>query len=340
MKWPVAVDLFSGIGGLSLGLRRARFRVAAAVELDDLAAETYRRNFPSVALLQQDISQVQGTALLKAANVRRGELDLLAGCPPCQGFSTIRTRNARPSVEDSRNDLVFEFLRLVRETYPRTVLMENVPRLSEDSRYRKLRRELEGLGFDVWTRLLDAADHGVPQRRRRLIMVASRIGPVDSPEPASQRLTVRVALRSLKAAGCSNDPAHDHGEQRSEQVLRIIKAVPVDGGSRAGLPSELQLACHQQADGFFDVYGRMAWDGPSPTITGGCINPSKGRFLHPVEDRAITVREASVLQGFPSEYVINMRRGKYAAAELVGNALPPEFGRRQALPIRRALEGC
>lgn len=322
MKWPVAVDLFSGMGGLSLGLRQARFRVAAAVEIDDLAAETYRQNFPSVALFHQDITELPGSALLKAADLRRGELDLLAGCPPCQGFSTIRTRNTNSSVKDARNDLVFEFLRLVRETYPRTVLMENVPRLSEDSRYRKLCRELRGLGFDVRTRLLDAVDHGVPQRRRRLIMIASRVGAIDSPEPAPSKISVRAALHSLKSAGRSNDPAHDHGEQRSDRVLRIIKAVPGDGGSRAELPADLQLDCHQQADGFYDVYGRMAWDGPAPTITGGCINPSKGRFLHPAEHRAITVREAALLQGFPSDYGISMSRGKYAAAELIGNALP------------------
>lgn len=339
MKWPVAVDIFSGMGGLSLGLRKARFRVVAAVEIDDLAAVTYRQNFRSVTLFRQDITELRGTALLEAAGVCRGELDLLAGCPPCQGFSTIRTRNTKSSAEDPRNDLVFEFLRLVRETYPRAVLMENVPRLSEDSRYRKLCRELESLGFDTRTRLLDAVDHGVPQRRRRLIMIASRVGPIGSPEPALKQMSVRAALRSLMAAGRSNDSAHDHGEQRSDRVHRIIKAVPRDGGSRIGLPADLQLDCHQQADGFYDVYGRMAWDRPAPTITGGCINPSKGRFLHPAEDRAITVREAAVLQGFPSDYAISMSRGKYAAAELVGNALPPEFARRQALPIRRALVG-
>jgi DNA (cytosine-5)-methyltransferase 1 len=337
MTWPVAVDLFSGMGGLSLGLRRARFRVAAAVEIDDLAAETYRQNFPSVTLFHQDITQLHGSALLTAAGARRGELDLLAGCPPCQGFSTIRTRNTKSSVKDPRNDLVFEFLRLIKETYPRTVLMENVPRLSEDSRYRKVCRELRALGFDVRTQLLDAVDHGVPQRRRRLIMVASRVGPIDSPEPAAKQLSVRSALRSLKSAGRSGDPAHDHGEQRIDRVLQLIKAIPRDGGSRAQLPAALQLDCHQQTNGFYDVYGRMAWDSPAPTITGGCVSPSKGRFLHPAEDRAITVREAAVLQGFPADYRVSMSRGKYAAAELVGNALPPEFARRQALPIRTAL---
>lgn len=337
MRWPVAVDLFSGMGGLSLGLRKAKFRVAAAVEIDDLAVETYRWNFPSVELFHEDISDVSGKALLKAAGVRKGALDLLAGCPPCQGFSTIRTRNTRSSVKDPRNDLVFEFLRLVKETYPRTVLMENVPRLSEDARYRRLCRELKSLGFEVRTQILDAADHGVPQRRRRLIMVASRVGPIDSPEPAPAQVSVRLALRAVKATGCSDDPAHDHGEQRSDRVLRMIRAVPGDGGSRTELPEDLQLDCHRESDGFYDVYGRMAWDKPAPTITGGCINPSKGRFLHPAEDRAITVREAAVLQGFPADYGISMSRGKYAAAELVGNALPPEFARRQALPVRRAL---
>jgi DNA (cytosine-5)-methyltransferase 1 len=114
--------------------------------------------------------------------------------------------------------------------------------------------------------------------------------------------------------------------------------VPKDGGSRTDLPDAMQLACHTRVDGFHDVYGRMAWDRPAPTITGGCINPSKGRFLHPEEDRAITLREAALLQSFPPGHVFSLRRGKYAAAELIGNALPPAFVRRHARPIAEALD--
>jgi DNA (cytosine-5)-methyltransferase 1 len=338
LPWPTAIDLFSGIGGLTLGLRLARVRVTAALELDDFAADTYSDNFPSVALLRKDIRDLSATELLNAAGLRNGHLDLLAGCPPCQGFSTIRTRNTFPSIKDRRNDLLFDFLRLAEDTEPRVILMENVPRLSEDARYLKMTRRLRETGYAVRTQVLDAADHGVPQRRRRLIMVASRIGEIGDSQAAPSCITVRTALSSLPSPGQSGDPAHDHGERRSDKVQRIIEAVPADGGSRTSLSQDLQLTCHRDSDGFFDVYGRMSWDEPAPTITGGCINPSKGRYLHPEHDRAITVREAAMLQGFPIGFRLGMDRGKYAAAEHVGNALPPEFVRRQAAPIRKAIQ--
>lgn len=337
LRWPVAVDLFSGMGGMTLGLRLARFRPAVAVEISDLAADTYQANFPSIHVLRADVRNLRGAELLAAAQLGNRRLDLLAGCPPCQGFSRLRTRNSGASIPDPRNDLLFEFVRLVEETRPLTVLMENVPRLLEDSRYQQITDRLQELGFRVWSRILNAMHYGVPQRRRRLILIASRVGAVAAPVPASEALCVRSALAGLSDPGRSNDPAHDHGEKRSTQVQRVIAAIPPDGGSRMALPDDLQLACHEQRDGYFDVYGRMAWDAPSPTITGGCINPSKGRFLHPEQDRAVTVREAAVLQGFPTRFTIRMDRGKYAAAEMVGNALPPEFVRRQAMPIRQTL---
>ncbi len=120
--------------------------------------------------------------------------------------------------------------------------------------------------------------------------------------------------------------------------MRMIRSIPVNGGSRSDLPEELQLDCHLKCSGFKDVYGRMAWDDVAPTITGGCVNPSKGGFLHPSEHRAITVREAALLQSFPKIHVVSMERGKFAAADLIGNALPPALVRAQALPIRQLLD--
>src|SRR5438270_3313805 len=119
--------------------------------------------------------------------------------------------------------------------------------------------------------------------------------------------------------------------------MRRIRATPVDGGSRSKLPKSLNLDCHSKFDGFYDVYGRMRWDEPSPTITSGCINPSKGRFLHPEQDRAISLREASLLQGFPRRYRLPLEKGRYPIAELIGNAFPPEFVRRQAVQLKRLL---
>lgn len=332
-----AIDLFSGCGGLTQGLRDAGFAVGAAVEIDALAAETYTANHPDVKLFNADIRSISASRIMKACGIERGELDLLTGCPPCQGFSRIRLNNKRERMDDPRNRLIDEVLRLISEIQPKVVMLENVPNLSRYTRYLNFKRDLRKLGYEVVDKVLDVADFGVPQRRKRLVVLASRIGQISHPLPIEERKTVREAIARLPADILKNDPLHNLGEKRSERVRRLIKAIPKDGGSRTALSSRLSLKCHEKQDGFYDVYGRMRWDDVSPTITGGCINPSKGRFLHPTEDRAITLREAAILQSFPPRYVFSLRRGKYAAAEMIGNALPPIFSRVQAEAIKRHL---
>ena len=186
--------------------------------------------------------------------------------------------------------------------------------------------------------LLDVADFGVPQRRKRLVVLASRVGTMTQLQPVSTRKTVRDAIAGLPHTERSDDPLHNLGEARSERIRRLIGSIPKNGGSRSDLPKHLTLRCHANTDGYYDVYGRMAWDDVAPTITGGCINPSKGRFLHPEEDRAITLREAALLQSFPLDYAFSLERGKYAAAEMIGNALPPAFSRIQAEAIKSHLK--
>ena len=327
-RWPTAIDVFCGAGGLSLGLRQACFRVAAAVDILPLAVESYRMNLPRVPVILGDVRE-PGTAsrLLRAAGLRQGELDLLAGCPPCQGFSAIRTRR-RGAVHDDRNRLVLDFLRLVREIRPRLVLMENVPGLRREDLFREFADGIAACGLLYDVGVLDAADFGTPQHRRRLVFVAARGERPSLAGGGAEQRTVRDAIGGLaRSAGRSGDPLHDHGEQRAERVRAIIAAIRRDGGSRADLPEDEQLECHRRAapHGYGwgrHIYARMAWDGAAPTITGGCINPSKGRFLHPEEDRAITVREALLLQGFPGSHRISLRRGKYAAAEMLWSSSP------------------
>lgn len=335
--YPTAIDLFAGAGGLTLGLRRARFRVVGAVEVDPLAAETYRANCPGVRLWESDIRELSVARVLRELSLKPGRLDLLAGCPPCQGFSSLRSLNGGRTVSDERNDLVFEFERFVRGLRPRTVMLENVPGLATDARLASLTRALEDMGYRIVTKVLDASLFGVPQRRRRMILVAGRRQAISLAPEGTPTLTVRDAIGDLAPAGMSGDPLHDIDEQRQPHIWSLIACVPKDGGSRADLGPKAQLACHRRCDGFSDVYGRMSWDEVAPTITSGCINPSKGRFLHPDEDRAITLREAALLQGFPSTYRFSLARGKYKAAEMIGNALPPEFVKRHALEIRRQL---
>ncbi|MGH9533847.1 MAG: DNA cytosine methyltransferase [Terriglobales bacterium] len=327
----MAIDLFCGAGGLSLGLRQAGFHVAAAVDCDPLACNAYRLNHPLATVIQADIARLGGRYLLRRAGAARA--DLLAACPPCQGFSTVRTRNGRRQCDEPQNDLVLEVLRMAAELRPAAVLLENVPGLARDPRYRAVERGLSAMGYRFRSHVLDAADYGVPQRRRRLLLLASRFAMPRLAAPARQRRTVRQAIGRARSLRAGHDALHNYTTNHSPRVMDMIRLIPRDGGSRAALGTAEQLACHLRCDGFRDVYGRMAWDEPAPTITGGCINPSKGRFLHPEVDRAITLREAALLQTFPRSYRFPLTQGRYAVAKLIGNALPPEFARRHALAL-------
>lgn len=332
-----ALDLFAGAGGLTLGLQRAGFTVLGAVEMHPLACSTYADNHVDVRLWQDDIRDLTGEQILAGIGLRPGQLDLLAGCPPCQGFSSLRTLNGRQAPAEPRNDLVREYGRLVAQLEPRAVLMENVPGLARDERMTELIDLLEDLGYPARTgcRVLNAANYGVPQNRRRLVLAAVRGHEIEPAAYAGPRRSVREAFAGLPLAGKSGDPLHDLPEKRSVRVAALIRQVPVDGGSRSAL--EEQLSCHTGFDGFKDVYGRMAWDRPAPTITGGCHNPSKGRFLHPEQHRAVTLREAALLQGFPPGYSFRLERGKLAAALMIGNAVPPDFVAAHAAPIAALL---
>ena len=336
MKTPTAIDLFSGCGGLTLGLKQAGFRVIGAVELDPLAVETYQSNHKRVRVWSQDICDLSIAEVMRKLKLRRGQLDLLAGCPPCQGFSTMTTLNGRHDTNDARNDLVFQFVRFVRGLRPKAVMMENVPGLAKDGRIEQVVAELEAMGYHCTRDVLDAANYGVPQRRRRFILVAGRRRKISFGRPARKKRTVKEAFQKL-GPRAKTDPLHNLPETRSEKVKALIRRIPRDGGSRLDMGDEHQLECHRKCDGFKDVYGRMAWNDVSPTITGGCCNPSKGRFLHPTKHRAITLREAALLQTFPPSYFFSLQRGKFPAAQMIGNALPPEFIRRHAEQIFEAL---
>lgn len=324
-----AIDLFSGCGGLSLGLRRAGFSVVGAIDTDELAASTYKMNHPRTKVICRDITLVDPAVLMRDLGLQAGELALLAGCPPCQGFSTLKTFNGRKVINDPMNDLIFQFTRFIAVFRPKTVMIENVPGLVDDPRLGRFTKALASMGYKFRFDVFDAAEFGVPQRRRRMILLAALAERPVFPPP-SRRRSVEAAIRPLPRPNLSSDPAHNYRVHRAPHVKRLIKQIPKNGGSRRSLGARQQLACHRKSDGFKDVYGRMAWAGPSPTITGGCINPSKGRFLHPRQDRAITLREAALLQGFPSDYQLDLSRGRYPAAQMIGNAFPPNFAKHHA----------
>jgi DNA (cytosine-5)-methyltransferase 1 len=327
MKKRTAIDLFCGAGGLTQGLKQAGFNVVGAIESHPTYAESYKLNHPKTNLKLSDITKINPLEYARELGLKGGELDLLAGCPPCQGYSTIGTRN-RGKKNDPRNELVYEVLRFAVAFRPKTIMMENVPALASDDRLKRLCMKLEKVGYKIDVKVLKMSHYGVPQARRRMIMLASRLANI---EVVKQELdedkmkTVRDAIAFLPLAGQTNDPLHFDTDKRTDKVKKIISMIPKDGGSRIDLGEKYQLDCHKRTSGFRDVYGRMAWDKPSPTITGGCNNPSKGRFIHPVENRVITLREAALLQTFPIDYKFSLKSGKTGVAMMIGNALPPTF---------------
>lgn len=336
----VAVDLFSGGGGLTLGLKKAGFLVSAAVELDKFASATYRVNNPGAVLFNKDVRNVSGAELL--ATSPTGKIDLIAACPPCQSFSSLTAKYKR---EDSRDELINEFARLVEDIMPKTIMMENVPGLMKKGGhlFDPVICHFRKLGYSIDYKVLEVADYGVPQRRKRLVVLGALNAEIRIPAKTHSELplenvktkrwvTVRKALSGLTAPVLLSEAKRKGGPQKFDwNVIRDISELNQErlrhlpeGSDRTSLPLHLRPTCHTEDQGFTNVYGRMAWDKPSPTITGGCTTPSKGRFGHPTEIRTISVREAARLQTFPDSFKINTDFVDKACL-IIGNALPPLF---------------
>lgn len=332
-----AIDLFSGVGGLSEGMVQAGFNSKVAIELDKYAVLAYRMNHPKVTVIEQDIRNVFTGEIIKELN---GEpLHLLAGCPPCQGFSSVRRLNRRQNVRDKRNDLILEYLRLVKELRPLTIMMENVPGLINYDLFKNVVKELDSIGYRPKVEIVNVKDYGVPQNRKRLIMVGSLLGEIDIAEGTREKVTVKDAIGKLELIQETKDPLHKIAANHTPEVMERIRLTPKDGGSWKDLPEQYTLECHKKENvGFNDIYGRLRWNDYSATITGGCLNPSKGRFLHPEEDRVITAREAALLQSFPRRYKFPVNIPKASLALLIGNALPPRFSYIQSMNIKGHLD--
>lgn len=333
MKMKTAIDLFSGCGGLTQGLKNAGFRVLVGCEIRQEARDAYTLNHSDVKLYP-DIRELRGETVLKELSILPGELDLLAACPPCQGFSSMRTKN-REIASDPRNELIFEVARLVKELRPKAVLIENVPRLLKDIRLDTF-KEMLGEEYVFTEGVLDAKDFSVPQRRKRMILIGSRFGRIDLPKPATQIITVEDVIGSLPAPDTKHKrPLHRIRQKFTGKVLERIKTVQ---HSRNDLPEHLILECHKRyPQGFRDVYGRMKCDDVAPTITRSSHNPSKGRFIHPSEDRGMTIYEIMLLQGFPRRYKLPAGIGIGKLSSLLGEAFPPPMAKAQAAEILRHL---
>lgn len=331
-----SIDLFSGCGGLSEGMRQAGFQVILAVENNPDAVIVYRMNHPESIVIEKDIRKIRIPEILKKLN--NEPLHFLAGCPPCQGFSSVRRLNKKRNVRDNRNSLIKEYLRFVKRLKPLTIMMENVPGLINYYLFKDMINKLRRFGYNIDYRVVNLKDYGVPQRRRRLVLVGSLLGEIKIAEAINQKVTVKDAVGHLEPIEKTDDPIHKIVAKHREDIVEMIKLLPKDGGSRKDLPEKYLLECHKAKNvGFNDVYGRMRWNDFAPTITGGCLNPSKGRFLHPKEDRSISAREAALLQSFPRVYKFPVTIRKTSLALLIGNALPPKFSLIQSRNIRNHL---
>ncbi|MCW3791484.1 DNA cytosine methyltransferase [Paenibacillus sp. LS1] len=332
-----AIDLFAGCGGLTQGLKQAGVDVASAVEINRSAARAYQMNHPETVLIEQDICNVSVNEILNVTPDKK--INLVVGCPPCQGFSSVRTRNKGNIIDDDRNKLILEFLRIVEGIRPEFIMMENVPGIVNYINFDKTVNRLIEIGYKLDYKIVNVEDYGVPQRRKRLVLLGSLSKQVTIPESSpSLRTTVKDYIYDLPSVDISEDPMHRNTTKHSEKVKNIIALIPKDGGSRKDLPPEHWLECHKKSGvGFSDIYGRLSWNKVSSTITGGCLNPSKGRFLHPTEDRVITAREAALLQTFPIDYVFPSDISKTELAQMIGNSFPPKFSEFQANYLKNVL---
>ena len=317
------IDLFCGAGGLTRGLLDAGIHVVRGVDTDGTARETYERNNQGAEFMQADIRTVTPSDIMDS--VDRGGGLLLAGCAPCQPFS----RHAPKGTADERRSLIECVGSLVEHILPDFVLVENVPGFRDGNQYRTaFLRMLDDNGYRVDDDVVDAKDYGVPQTRMRYVLLASRRGPISIPKGSGMRSTVRDAISKFPTieAGRQDPGVSNHAAPSlSERLLERLRLTPLDGGSRRHTPRRLWTGCHLNHTGHTDTYGRMRWDAPAPTLTCRCTSLSNGRFGHPEQHRAISVREAAAIQSFENDYVFYSHMSRNAAH--IGNAVPPRLAK-------------
>ncbi len=326
-------DFFSGCGGTSKGFEQAGMEVVWAIDNDADAARTFRLNFPKSYFECADILaySVENLRQFVEKERRAGHAILFSGCAPCQPYSK---QNKQNDPNDARRRLLEEFGRFVEEYRPEFVFVENVPGLQqvssddEDTPFNKFVAQLEHEDrYKTNHSVIDARFYGVPQRRRRLVFIASRLDEIKIPSAthpnAASFITVKGAIGDLPELeqGEKHPDIPNHQAARLENItLERLKHTP-EGGGRKDWPKELWLKCHADYDGHSDVYGRMYWDKPANCLTTKCVSISNGRYGHPSQDRAISAREAARLQTFPDEFIFEGTLR--SAGKQIGNAVPP-----------------
>lgn len=325
----VAVDLFCGVGGLTHGLTKAGVKVELGVDLDPACRYPMEEN-NAAKFLEADV----GDLLPSDLKVAFGDavITLLAGCAPCQPFSSY-AQAAKRTTPHGDWELLRSFSKLVLAVRPTLVTMENVPPLLKQQIFKDFVADLRAAGYDLDFKVVDGRNIGLPQRRQRLVLVASLLGPIVIPDTDKPQATVRQTIADLPplSAGSSNldDPLHAAASLSDLNLARIRHSKP--GGTWRDWPSELVSPCHVRATGgtFPSVYGRMEWDAPAPTMTTQCYGFGNGRFGHPEQDRAISLREAAMIQSFPKDYAFVPKGSPInfsTLGRMIGNAVPVILG--------------
>lgn len=331
-------DFFCGAGGLTRGLLDSGIQVVCGIDNDERLKDTYEKNNKPSRFEHADIADVDIMELRKRFAVGEKDVTLYAACTPCQPFSTLNQRRGA----DDRKQLLLQFAELVREAPPDFVLVENVPGLGNAygrEVYNRFLAALDDAGLVYRdARKLDAQDYGVPQIRKRFLLIASKHGTISLPDAdEGEPMTVRDALAGLPDPSSAGAPPNHTARPLKPHHEKIVKAIPADGGSRSEVvDTSVLLECHRRNPGVHkDVFGRMWWDKPSPTLTCRCTDVYCGRFVHPEENRGLTLREAAALQSFPQDYEFHAD-SMFFAARQVGNAVPVELARRLGVTVAAA----
>ena len=331
------VDLFCGAGGLTHGFVLEGVPVSVGIDMDPACRFPYEAN-NDAEFVERDISKVSIDELNKFFG--DADLRILAGCAPCQPFSTYAQRYELDG-NDGKWGLLYEFARLAQGAMPDVITMENVPSVAQHAVFHDFVDTLKRLGYKVWFDVVDSSKYGVPQTRRRMVLLASLRGEIKMIEPTHIKpKTVRQAIGRLRKLDAGEAAPRDKLHMSSRLSAKNLKRIRVSkpGGTWRDWPKSLVADCHRSDSGktYAGVYGRMEWNKPAPTMTTQCYGYGNGRFGHPKQDRAISLREAAILQSFPREYAFVPKNGEVsftALGRLIGNAVPVDLGRAIARSI-------
>jgi DNA (cytosine-5)-methyltransferase 1 len=332
------IDLFCGIGGLTHGFVKEKFNVVAGIDIDETCKYAYEEN-NKAAFINKKIEEVTGEYLNSL--YPKGSKKILIGCAPCQPFSKYTSKVEK----DEKWGLLYHFARLIKEVKPDIVSMENVPHLVHHKVYKDFVKRLQKLDYNVSPKIVKCEEYGVPQKRRRLVLLASKNGNINLIKETHKRnyKTVKDAIGKLKpikdGETCKSDKVHKARKLDEINKERIEHTPP--GGGWKDWPKRLVLKCHKKKTGktYRNVYGRMEWNKPAPTITTLCCGLGNGRYGHPKQDRAISLREAALFQSFPKYYkfIKPYEPAKFTLGRHIGNAVPVQLGKIIAKSIKNHL---